>query len=118
MAYILDGTTIRAPQEMEETNSTQVAQHRTLDGSITRDYFGDNKRVWRLDYSNTKKDDYDTINTIYQAYLVSQTPITWEVTETNYTITETNVHVDLLVRGFKVRGTSYISDFDLILVEA
>lgn len=118
MAYILSGTTIRSPYSIDEGNSTQSAEHRTLDGTIRRDYFGDNKRVWVLTYENTKKADYDTIKTIYDAYLSSATPVTWQSTETNYTIAEVNVHVDLLERGFSVRGDSYISNFDLILKEA
>ena len=117
MAYLLSSTEIRKPVSMEESNSTQMAQNRTLDGSITRDYFGSNKKVWRLDYENTKKSDYDVINTIYQAYLSSGTPVTWQVTETNYTLSATNVHVDLERRSFSVGGESYISDFTLILTE-
>ena len=118
MAYLLDSTTIRAPQIIKETNSTQTAQHRTLDGSIRRDNFGSNKRIWTLSYENAKPSDYNTINTIYQSYLNTGTTKTWESTETNYTISQTRVHVDLLVRGFSVRGDSYISDFDLTLTEA
>lgn len=118
MAFLLSGTTIRAPFEFEERNSTQVAQHRTLDGSIRRDYFGSNKRVWVLNYRNTKKADYDTIKTIYDSYLLTGSTKTWQVTEPNYTVSSTNVHVEVLERGFSVRGTSYISDFDLILTES
>lgn len=118
MAYVLSSTNIKAPQEFEETNSTQFAQHRSLDGSVRRDYFGSNKRIWVLTYRNTKKSDYDTIKTIYTSYLSTNTAKSWEVTETNYTVSATTVHVDLLERGFTIRGTDYISDFDLILTEA
>lgn len=118
MAYLLDGSTIRAPQEMSESNSTQVAQQRTLAGTIGRDYFGSNKRRWVLTYINTKKTDYDTIKTIYDSYLADANPVSWQSTESSYTISSTNVHVDLLVREFAVRGSDYISDFDLILTEA
>lgn len=118
MSYILAGTTIRNPINLEEINSTQYAEQRTLSGTHTRDYFGSNKRVWTLSYRNTEKSYYDTINTIYQAYLASGTAVTWSSTETNYTISSTNVHVDLQKRGFSVGGLDYISDFDLILTEA
>lgn len=118
MAYLLAGSTIRAPHDIEEDNSTQVAQNRTLAGSITRDFFGSNKRVWILNYENCKVTDFATINTIYQTYLTTGTTQTWQVTETNYTVSSTNVHVDLLQRGFRVRGTDYISDFTLTLIEA
>lgn len=118
MAYILNGSTIRAPHEFGEANSTQFAQNRALDGSINRDYFGTNKRVWVLDYQNTKKADYDTIKALYETYLLNINALSWEVTETNYSVAATTVHVDLQERGFSVRGTDYISDFTLTLTEA
>lgn len=103
---------------MRETNNTQMAQQRTLDGSIRRDHFGTNKRCWELSYKNVKKSDYDTIKTIYDSYLATTSVKTWETTETNYTISQTSVHVDLIERGFTIRGTDYLSDFDLVLTEA
>lgn len=118
MSYVLNGTTIRSPNEMQENNSTQVAQQRTLSGAVNRDYFGSNKRIWTLAYRTAKKADYDTINTIYQAYLSTGTAVSWQVTETNYTVSSTTVHVDLVERGFSILGESYLSDFDLILTEA
>lgn len=118
MAYLLDGDTIKAPNQMTVQNSTQMAQHRVLSGSVKRDYFGSNKRVWQLRYSTIKKSEFDIINAKYLAYLSTDDPLTWEVTETNYTIAETTVHVDLLERDFSVKGTDYLSDFDLILTEA
>lgn len=118
MPYILDAVTIRRPNELEERNNTQMAQHRTLSGSIRRDYFGSNKRVWGLSYRNTNKTDFDIINTIYQSYLNTGSAKTWQVTETNYTVSAVSVHVELLERGFSVKGSDYISDFDLILTEA
>lgn len=118
MPYVLASATIRAPQSLEETNSTQLAEQRTLNGSVNRDFYGSNKRVWVLDYRNTKKTDYDTINTIYLAYLNTGTVQTWAITETNYAVASTTVHIDLLKRGFSVKGTDYLSDFTLILTEA
>jgi hypothetical protein len=117
MSYTLDGTTLRSPQEIEETNSTQYAQQRTLDGSINRDYFGSNKKRWVLRYHNTKKADFDTINTIYAAYLATGTTKAFASSETNYTISSTNCHIDLTQRGFRYSGIDYLSDFDLILTE-
>lgn len=118
MSFVLDSTTLRAPHKLNELNSTQVAQNRALSGDITRDYFGSNKRIWKLEYNNTKKVDYDTIRTIYNAYLANANAVTWEVTEANYAVSETNVHVDLQERGFSYSGTDYLSDFTLILTEA
>lgn len=103
---------------MNEDNSTQVTQVRTLSGAVSRDFFGSNKRVWTLNYNTITKTDYDVINAIYQAYLLSGSPVTFQSTETSYTIASTTVHVDLLSRGFSYKGGSYLSDFTLILTEA
>jgi hypothetical protein len=118
MGYVLDGTPIRAPHQFSESNSTQSAQNRTLDGSVSRDYFGNNKRIWQLEYRNTKKTDYDTVKAIYDSYLSTTTAKTWSTTETNYAVASTTVHVDLQERGFSIHGTDYLSDFTLILTEA
>lgn len=118
MSYLLDATEIRRPTSLNEENNTQYAQNRTLDGNKNRDYFGSNKRVWSLDFANVKKSDYDTIKTIYDSYLSTGTAKSWSVTETNYTISSTTVHLDLQERGFSVRGTDYLSDFTLVLTES
>lgn len=118
MSYLLDSSEIRRPTSFAESNSTQFAQNRTLDGALNRDYFGSNKRVWVLNYNNVKKSDYDTIKTIYDSYLSSGNTKTWAVTETNYTVSQTNVHIDLVERGFGVKGDSYLSNFTLTLTEA
>jgi hypothetical protein len=118
MSYLLAATSIRSPNTMSEDNTTQVTQIRTLSGAINRDYFGSNKRIWKLEYKNLQKADYDTLNTIYQAYLLSGTPVAWQITETNYAVAATTVHVDLLSRDFSAKGSGYLSDITLILTEA
>lgn len=118
MSYLLNGSAIRAPHTFDEENSTMTAQNRVLSGSVTRDLFGSNKKVWTLEYENTKKADFDTINTIYQSYLTTGTAQSWSVTETNYAVAATTVHVDLRQRAFRIRGLDYLSDFTLTLTEA
>ena len=118
MSYLLAGTVIKAPDSMTEINSTQVSQQRTLSGSVGRDFFGSNKRVWTLNYKNCKQSAYSTIQTIYSNYLSAGTAVSFQVTETNYTVAATTVHVDLLTRDFSVQGSDYLSDFTLTLTEA
>lgn len=117
MSYLLDGSIIRAPMTIRESNSTQSVQHRPLKGNYSRDYIGDNKRIWTLEYMNVKASDYTTIKTIYDSYLTTAAGKSWQVTETNYTVSATTVHIDLPDRDFRVKGTDYISDFTLILTE-
>ena len=118
MVFTLNGTSIRAPYQMQEHNDTQVAQVRTLGGTIARDYFGSNKRVWTLSYKNVNSTDFSTLNTIYQNYLSTNTTVTWAISETNYTVSQTYVHVDIRDRNFSTLGTDYLSEFTLILTEA
>lgn len=118
MSFLLAGTAIRGPLTIEESNNTQAAQQRTLSGAVNRDYFGSNKRVWTLEYKNVNPTAYAVIKAIYNTYLTTATAQTWQVTETNYTVAATTVHIDLQTRQFGVRGSSYISDFTLILTEA
>lgn len=117
MAFLLAGSTIRRPAKITEGNNKQVAQNRTLDGSINRDFFGSRKRTWKLQYQNTNVTDFNTIKAIYDTYQSTGTTQTWQITETNYTVASTLVHVDLVQRDFTIRGTDYLSDFDLILTE-
>ena len=118
MSFVLSGTTIKAPQSISETNNTQVSQIRTLGGNITRDYFGSNKRQWVMSYKVINSTDFTTINTIYQTYLSTGTTVSWEITEANYTVSSTLVHIDLAQRSFSTLGTDYLSEFTLTLTEA
>lgn len=118
MAYLLDSQTIRNPSSIKEANDTQSAIQRTLNGRIGRDNFGLNKRVWILEYENVQPTAYTTIKAIYDSYLATNTLKTWQITETNYSVSATSVHVDLVERAFSVKGSDYISDFTLTLTEA
>lgn len=118
MPYILNGTTIKAPTKLDTSNNTQVAQKRVLSGGISRDYFGSNKRVWKLTYQNVQKTYFDVLNTLYTNYLSTATAVTWQVTETNYTVASTTVHIDIPDRSFSTGGEDYLSDFIVILTEA
>ena len=118
MSFVLSGTTIKAPQSISETNNTQVSQIRTLGGNITRDYFGSNKRQWIMQYKTINRADFTTINTIYQTYLSTGTTVSWAISETNYTVSSTLVHIDLAQRSFSTLGTDYLSEFTLTLTEA
>ncbi len=118
MAYTLEGTSIRAPTDMGEDNSTLYAAQRPLAGNNARDYFGSNKRVWTLNYRNLNITDFGVINTIYQNYLTSKAAVAWAISETNYTVNATTVHVDLASRQFSIPGSDYLSDATLTLTEA
>lgn len=121
MAFVLAGTEIRSPISIEERTTERYAQVQTLDGRIHRDYYNSlvgSKRVWVLAYRNTQPSEYDTIKTIYETYKNTDTVQTWEITEANYTVAQTNVHLDLIERKFGTPGSDYISEFELVLTES
>jgi len=118
MSYLLAGSIIRNPNNFDEDNSSLEAQNRVLSGSNTTDIFGSNKRIWTLNYENVQITDYNTINAVYQTYLSSGITQSWQVTETNYTVSLTSVHVNIPKRSFTVKGSDYLSSFTLILTEA
>lgn len=118
MSYILNGTTLKRPTSGDESNSTLMAQQRTLSGRVGRDYFGSNKRIWEYEYENCNATDFSAINAIYQTYLSTGNALAWQVTETNYTVAATTVHIDLQVRQFRTKGNDYLSSFSLVLTEA
>ncbi len=116
--YILDGAEIRRPHEISEGNSTQMAAQRTLDGSMSRDYFGSTKRIWNLQFVNIKPADYQVIRNIYDSYIATGDTKTFEITESAYTVASTPCHLDFVDRGFSVRGSTYLSDCELVITEA
>lgn len=117
MSYLLDGSTIKSPNNIEELTQDLFVQQTALNNTRSRDYMGDTKRTWALDYVNTKKADYDTMKTIWDSYKATAAGKSFQSTETNYTIAATTVHIDLTRRRFSVGGSDYISDFTLILTE-
>lgn len=120
MSWLLNSTSIRKPNSMNESNSTQVAQNRTLGGNINRDYFGNNKNVFTLVYNNVNATDWAVINTIYQAFLLDGTARSFQITDINYNgaaTTSRNCHLDLLTRDYNIPGSTFLTDFVLVLTE-
>lgn len=118
MSYILDGTVIRNPMNIEDQTIDQYAQNKALDATVRRDYFGDTKRIWVLDYVNAQPSEYAVIKTIVDAYKSTVQTKTFESTEGNYVISSRLCHLDLVKRRFNVGGSDYISDFSLVITEA
>lgn len=114
--FILDGVRIKPPYSIKESKNPLMAMSRTMDGSYMRDYFSSTKRVWMLTYVLITTTDYDNIHDLYTAYLEDAQPVTWEINQDNYPVTA-NVHIDMVERTYTVKGSSYISGFDLILTE-
>jgi hypothetical protein len=112
MAYILDGTTIKSPRALREAPLNIETEHQTISGDTKKDITA-RKMRYILFYENILKTDADTIFSIYDQKAV----VTFQVTDTNKTISSRNVHVDVSGREYATLGTSYLVTFNLILTE-
>jgi hypothetical protein len=96
---------VREPVNVETTNIT-------IDGTSKRDITA---RKWQylLEYKNISTTDANTIYTIYNL----QTTVTWQVTETNFTVSSRDVHVDISPRQYFTHGSDYLVNLILTLTE-
>lgn len=115
MSYLLGGTEIPRPQSMSVSRMSQYAQNKTLDGSVNRDYFGEDKLVFVLEYGNLLPADYTTLLGRYDEYIANG--LRFFDTTGEAVVYGTLVHVDLVPREYTVKGSSYISDTTLVLTE-
>ena len=102
---------------MSTARGKQYSEIQALTGTVSRDYFGNEKKVYILEYKDCSAEDYTTIETQYNAYLTSNSVVAFVCTDTNNTISA-DVHVDLKPQKYRQGGESYPSDFELILKEA
>jgi hypothetical protein len=119
MSFSIGGSEIKRPKSISEMRVEQYAQQKTLDGTVSRDYFSSRvgtKRVWELSYDNVQPSDYNVIDAVYTTYKSTDTAQAWVSDETNYVVSAT-VHMDLVDRQFTQQGTDYLSAFTLILTE-
>lgn len=111
------GVSIKRPNELVESRLPVMALQRTMAGSVATDQLNTGNRVWELTYRDVLKSDFDTINDIYQEYLGRDFTMSFQVIQSNYVVPRVQVHIDLQVRSFSVGGSSYLSNFSLILTE-
>jgi hypothetical protein len=116
MSYTLAGTDFKRPTSIGWSIVSQFAENKTLDGSVSRDYFGSDKNVWQLSYKNVTNTDYLSILALYQDYLTNGVRYFQTVGES--IVVGALVHVSLSERQFTVGGSDYLADFTLTLTEA
>lgn len=116
MSYLIAGVEIKRPNSMRWTTSSQFAQNRGLDGTISRDYMGDDKNIWELSYTNVPDNHYQNIVAVYQDYKTNG--VRYFETPGETITTGTLVHLSLDTRDFSEGGTDYLANFTLTLTEA
>lgn len=111
MAYVLDGTTLKAPTDFSRETIETSASNNSIEGRTTKDIMN-RKYRYVLVYNWLSASERNDIITIYD----KEACVTFEVTETNLTISETEVHVDIPRRNYH-KGADYRENFTLILTE-
>jgi hypothetical protein len=111
MAYILNGTTIKNPVDFKRDLFEVSGVQTTLNGRTVKD-LRSRKEVYTLEFQHLSSAERNAILAIYDL----QTTVSFQVTETNLTIAETQVHMDIPGREY-LKGGDYLESFTLILTE-
>lgn len=111
MSYLLDGTEIKAPANLRRDIIEIEKSNTTLNGKKKRDFIRQ-KYSYTIDLKNLTQAQFSIIKTIIEG----KAAVTFQVTETNLTVAETNVWVYLQGEDF-VKGGEYRENITLILEE-
>lgn len=112
MAYLLNGTTLPNPQKFQRLPVEISRKLNMLNGATKKDIVG-RKEQYILSYQLLTQAQMATINSIYNL----NSEVTFQVTETNLTIEQTTVHMEISSRTYRVMGSSYLEDVTLVLTE-
>jgi hypothetical protein len=82
--WTLNGTEIPAPNSKPITRNVQEVTHRTLNGSFSRDFVGDEKIIIEAEYEHISASDYNVLNTIYEDQRDNGTEVTLVINDTDF----------------------------------
>lgn len=112
MSYKLDGTTLPTPKSFFREQIEQSGTIVTLNGYTKKD-ITNRKERFTLGFEMLTQAQVSTILTIWG----DQTTKTFEVDESNLTVSPTTVHIDIKDRSYNTKGEDYREDLKLILTE-
>lgn len=84
MAWKINGNPILAPRNKTAKHDVQEATRRTLNGSYTRDYIGEEKKVFICEYPTITKAAYDYIRAFYEDQRDNGTTMTLVIDELDF----------------------------------
>lgn len=112
MAFTIDGTTIKAPNNFRREYITTQVDHTTINGQVKRN-FTRRKEKFYLEYQyilGTEKNQLITFLNQNQTHVFA-------VSETNLNISNTTVLMDIESREYPANGEDMIESFTVILTE-
>lgn len=110
--YILDGTTLKNPQQMEVIEIETSRSHQTLNGEVKKDIVNQRK-AYSLTFKGLTQTQLNDIITIYN----KRTAVSFSVSDGDLTITATDVWVSIESEQYNTQGSEYRADLVLILEE-
>lgn len=112
MSWILGDITLPSPQGYQREPVLIVADVQMIDGSTKRDIV---RRKYRhvLTFTQLTQTEVNSILSEYNKNI----PISFSVSETNYTISAVNVLVSLGTREYNTAGGDFREDLKVVLVE-
>lgn len=110
--YLLDGIYLPPPKTFSREFISISSDVSTLTGKTGRD-LGTKKEIFRLGWEVLSKEEVDNILVI----LAKNTPVVFQITETNLTIAPTRVIIRLSGIEYSTLGSNYISSLELELEE-
>ena len=112
MSYVLGDVTLPSPTNFRREYIERSASNDMLDGTTKKD-ITNRKERFILEFNNISQTDVSTILSEYNL----ETTRDFEVTETNLTISSTQVHIDIGRRNYPTKGTDYREELTLLLTE-
>lgn len=112
MAYLLGDITLPNPKRFERRTVEMSKVNDTINGTTKKDIVN-RKEQFVLDYTNLTQAQVASILSEYNTQITRE----FEVTESNLTISATEVHIDIPGRAYNTKGDQYREDLTLILTE-
>lgn len=94
MAWTLNSNSITAPDEKTVERNSQSVVHRAIDGSHSRDFVGDEKKIITGRWNFLSQVNFDVIKTAYEAQRDSGTSINLTISDANFSF-NANVLIEL-----------------------
>lgn len=112
MPYLLDSNQIKSPHSAQRTFLEVSRQNTTLTG-ITKKQTLNRKEKYTLHYDYLSLEDAAHFMSLYE----NQEVITFEVTDSNFTVAPVDVLIDIGDRNYPPVGDKYREAFDVVLTE-
>lgn len=112
MSYILNGLTLPQPKSFKRSFIEMAQSNLTITGTTTRK-ISHRKEIFTLKFQHLTQSQVNSLLSLYQLDDI----LTFESTESNLTIAQTDVLLDLPDRKYPMSAKEWREDITIILTE-